>query len=289
MTKRGVLFGATALLGSVLIGGAANATPYAFASNQITGLIFSTAAGTFTPTSATQTISGSASFGAIAVNNPSVGGPVGTGIDIAAACAGANICTENVFVPLAGLTAGTRSDSNISGFNPGPNPAAGSINLNNVAEGIGNALGTSTANNTGSITFSIVGTGSALSLTLTDTLRLMASTAAGTGESATAQITNTFRVFNAAGTQIASFAPADLNQQVGSANGTPGTANVGPTTITTTLTTPALTAGALYNISLTSSSAESITPGSPVPEPVSLSILGVGLMGLGLARARKRG
>jgi hypothetical protein len=286
MTKRGVLFGATALLGSVLIGGAANATPYAFASNQITGLIFSTAAGTFTPTSATQTISDSASFGAIAVNNPSVGGPVGTGINIAAACAGANICTENVFVPLAGLTTGTRADSSIGGFSTPGTP--GPISLNNVAEGIGNSLGTSTANNTASITVSIVGTGSALSLSLTDTVRLMASTVAGTGESATAQITNTFRVFNAAGAQIASFAPSDLNQQVGSANGVPLTASVA-TTITTTLTTPVLTAGALYNISLTSSSAESITPGTPVPEPVSLSILGMGLMGLGLARARKRG
>ncbi|HEY0418374.1 MAG TPA: hypothetical protein VGC80_02540, partial [Acetobacteraceae bacterium] len=67
MTTKGLLFGATALLGSALIGGAANATPYGFASNQISSLLFSTAAGTFNPTSATQTISDSASFDGVAV------------------------------------------------------------------------------------------------------------------------------------------------------------------------------------------------------------------------------
>jgi hypothetical protein len=291
MSIKRMLAGTAILLGAALPGTAAHAVPYAFASNQISGLIFSTPSGsTFTPSVTSQTISDSASFGAIAVNNPSQTSTIGTSLNIAAACAGANTCPENTFVPASGptLTSGTRSDSQILGF---ANPAVpGPVSLNNVAEGRGTSLGTSTANNTGSITFSIVGTGSALSLSLSDTIQLIASSLAN-GETATAQITNTFRVFDAGGATVAIFTPVDLNTQAGSANGVPGTASIGPTTISTTLTTPVLIAGANYNISLTSSSAESITPGgvTPIPEPTMLGVLGIGMLAIGAYRQRKRG
>ncbi len=51
------------------------------------------------------------------------------------------------------------------------------MEVKNVAEGYGHALGTSNGNNAATIEFTVVGNGKALKLTFTDFIHLMASTA----------------------------------------------------------------------------------------------------------------
>ena len=108
------------------------------------------------------------------------------------------------------------------------------------------------------------------------------------GETANASLQDTFSVTDlTTGLTIASFAPAELNQTIGVANAG-GSASVGPTTTNYSFTTPVLTSGHTFSIQFTSGSSENIFPPSAVPEPLSLSILGVGLIGLGAVRRFRR-
>ncbi|MGK7871728.1 hypothetical protein, partial [Falsiroseomonas sp. E2-1-a20] len=185
---------------------AAEAAPYAYASNQITNLTISTTTGQIQPLG---TASVSASDSAVWANLPISGflgtGTVGNALDIQKACAGGSACSigENVFTaagPGAFGTGGMRADASIgAGTLQG-----GGVSVSNVAEGTGNLPGTASGQNTSTINFELTGTGASLVLSLTDLIELVVSTSAP-GETANATVTNTFQIFDEAGNEVDSY------------------------------------------------------------------------------------
>jgi hypothetical protein len=292
MRKSGsLLAGAVVLLPPLLAvaPSAAHATPYATASNQISGLTITFSDGTPVTniSSATTNVSDFALFAGNTSAANQNAGLVGNPLSVPQAYSGPGPAPAPGFTPLgAGSFTGTRSDAAISGGTA----STGGVSVSNIAEGYGNAIGNSTGNNSSTITFAVTGTGKALKLTFNDAIDLMASTAASAQETATASITNSFSVTpQGSSTPFATYQPATLNQQVSSQFGTPPTNGV-TNSAGYTFTTADLTPGVTYNISLSSGASENISPGvpTPTPEPASLSILGTALMVLGLAVARRR-
>jgi hypothetical protein len=291
-----------ALAGAALGGTSANATPYAFASNEISGLTIRTwnpvtdqyGPKPISPTSATVTISDDAQFDAFPVSGFASGGNLLTSIhsgnlitrNITEAEAGPGpFPPENTFVPAGppGTFTGARSDASLSGGNV----IQGGANVDNVAEGYGpQVYGTSTAFVQSSVSFSLVGSGLAVRLDFTDAYDLIAATAALPGETATAAISNTFSITPVtSGTPLATYDPTVINKELASIDGVPGY-NQYEGTVILDFITPVLTKGVLYNISLSSQSTESVIPGVPIPAPAGLAVLGAGLVGLGLLRRR---
>ena len=245
---------------------AANATPYAFSSNVISGLTITNADGTsITAQTATTTISDSAQFDGYAISGYQAPGLVGSASSIQQAYSGPGPAPAASYTALgAGSFIGTRSNASILAGSA----SSGGVGVRNVAEGYGGALGNSGATDNASISFTVVGTGQALKVSFNDLIAMIASTAALPGETANSSIQNNFSI-TAAGssTPLFSSAPADINRQISSAAGVPTSNTVGPTTLTESLTTPVLTAGTSYNIALTSTASETILPGTAVPVP----------------------
>ena len=286
-TLRKVLLGSALGLGIASAPLVAHATPYAFASNDISGLTITNADGTplTSVTGATTNVADAANWAGFASASNNVPGTVGTALNVSQATSGPGpFPGENTFGQALTAATGTRADAFVSGGSA----SSGGMTVQNVAEGHGNVAGSSTANNSANITFSVVGTGKALTLNFADAISLIASTAANVGESAVAAITNSFQITPlGSGAPIDTFAPGALNAVVSSQQGVPPTSSVTSST-TFTHTTPVLTSGVTYTLSFFSQAAENVNPTTRVPEPASLVMLGSGLLGLGAFRLRRR-
>ena len=282
----------------------ANANPYAYASNVDSGFAIIATTGSFSPVAGSSVFTSTNTTTSSGLPAPFVGASGGT---ISGAGGADEVQATNGFGPFPGQNVftqallsgnGLRSDSVDTGFLG---------NGGNVAEGRlvsapGGATGSSSGAIRSSTTAITVGAGTKLTISLTDMVGMEVMSAALPGESASSTITSSVSITNSAGVTVFSFAPTggpgdvmggtaisdpfSLNRTLGSNFGVPGIASFFNTGLFSA-TTDSLAAGT-YNIVIGQISREDLTTGTPIPEPASLELLGVALIGLGVLQLKKR-
>lgn len=280
--------------------GSAQATAIAFAENMITNFAITSSAGSSiallgTPQRNTRNSANFTGASSIATQAPVT---LGSPSDALQAYSGTGVApSQNNYAFLAGSSAGmvgARGDSNTSAgspFAPGGVPVISNVAEGRVSTGSGSAGasgGVNTANAAISFAFTLGGPGT-ITFSFDDLYRYFASTDVN-GEGAQGSLANVFTITDASGATVFNYADPLINTHCGSNSGVPLTYDSGllSAPVAFSSTSGLLSAGS-YTISLTTSSTVTVaSAAATIPEPGSVSLLGIGVGALGFTMRRRK-